>query len=55
MLTAKLQFSRKKEAIYQHPALPPQLPSSQLEAARFILKLRDGNGLPQTVTDSIVE
>lgn len=28
---------------------------STLEAARFILKLRDGKGLPQTVTDSIVK
>ena len=28
---------------------------SQLEAARLILKVRDGNGLPQTVTDSILE
>ena len=28
---------------------------SMLEAARFILKLRDGKGLPQTVTDSIIK
>ena len=28
---------------------------STLEAARFILKLRDGKGLPQTVTDSILK
>ena len=28
---------------------------SMLEAARFILKLRDGKGLPQTVTDSILK
>ena len=28
---------------------------STLEAARFILKLRDGKGLPQTVTDSIIK
>ena len=29
--------------------------SATLEAARFILKLRDGKGLPQTVTDSILK
>ena len=28
--------------------------SASLEAARFILKLRDGKGLPHTVTDSIL-
>jgi len=42
------------------PAYSTSTPStattqSALEAARFILKLRDGKGLPQTVTDSILK
>ena len=33
----------------------PATTQSKLEAARFILKLRDGKGLPQTVTDGILK
>lgn len=33
----------------------PSTAATQSEAARFILKLRDGKGLPQTVTDSILK
>ena len=41
-----------------HPSSTPSTATilgtkqSMLEAARFILKLRDGKDLPQTVTDS---
>ena len=33
----------------------PATTQSKLEAARFILKLRDGKGLPQTVTNGILK